>query len=236
MRYSLFDFTKLSLIAIKNYGLLYFFSLIFNKILRVFTINLLIKKINNYKKKIVIIDVGANIGKNVDFFKKKIKNNNIFFYLIEPNKYCLQNLKKVADKSNNIRIINKAVSINNKPLYLTDFEFLHDNKGETARTVMSNKKINSKIQKVKSLDFNLFLKKITNKKDFLLILKLDIEGNEYKIINKIIQTKVINKVNYLFIEYHSKYHVNKKLRLNLLKLQKKQINYFKKNNIEFTHW
>ena len=236
MRYSLIDFGKLSLVAIKTYGFIYFIDLILKKILRILTINLLIKKINSYKKRIVIIDVGANIGQNVNYFKNKIKNEKIFFYLIEPNKYCFQDLKKIAKKSNKIKVINKAASINNKPLYLTGFEFLHDNKGETATTTSFKKKLNSKIQKVKSFDLNLFLKKITNEKNFLLILKLDIEGSEYKIINKIIKTKVINKVDYLFIEYHAKYEINKKLRLKLLKLQKKQINYFKKNSVEFSHW
>ena len=54
---------------------------------------------------------------------------------------------------------------------------------------------------VKTIDLSHWLRQNTTRFDYL-ILKLDIEGAEYDVLEKMIQDRTIRRINHLFVEWH----------------------------------
>ena len=55
--------------------------------------------------------------------------------------------------------------------------------------------------KVRTIDLSRWLRQHTNKFDYI-ILKLDVEGAEYDILEKMIQDRIIRRIKHLFVEWH----------------------------------
>ena len=55
--------------------------------------------------------------------------------------------------------------------------------------------------KVRTIDLSRWLRENTNAFDYI-ILKLDVEGAEYDILEKMIRDRTIRRINHLFIEWH----------------------------------
>ena len=55
--------------------------------------------------------------------------------------------------------------------------------------------------KVRTIDFSRWLRQNTSVFDYV-ILKLDVEGAEYDILEKMIRDRTISRINHLFIEWH----------------------------------
>ena len=53
---------------------------------------------------------------------------------------------------------------------------------------------------MKCINFSEFLKQFND--DDYVILKLDVEGSEYDILDQLIETKLITKINELYVEFH----------------------------------
>lgn len=62
--------------------------------------------------------------------------------------------------------------------------------------------------KVKTFNFSNFLIKLKKKYKFIIV-KMDIEGSEYKILNHLFLKNTLNLINFLFIEFHAVYIENK---------------------------
>lgn len=144
----------------------------------------------------IVVDVGAHIG----FFSiySYCLNTKVKIYAIEPEKNNLDylSLNKKENKIENIKIIDCAItektrdgelvvtddSINNYVLLSEDFE---DSK--------------LKFQKIKIFSLEDFF--INNKIDRVLLLKMDIEGGEYKIFESI-KYETLSKIDNIILEYH----------------------------------
>ncbi len=135
-------------------------------------------------KKKIFLDVGANIGYYSvclsPFFNKVIA--------IEPDRGNIQILRKNIRKLKNVKIIEGAVSYSSKPLFLVrklekNLSFTSENKGEEMI--------------LNVFAFDDFLKKF---KPFLV--KMDIEGFEYKIFKF---SQMPFRPKYMFIEIHFPY-------------------------------
>lgn len=149
-----------------------------------------------YADKGIVIDIGAHIG--LFSIYAYCLNKNIKIYSVEPEKYNLEmlSLNKKDNKLQNIRIIDCAIaertgdgelivtadSINN---YIRSSEDFEDSK--------------LKFQKIKLLTLEDLLK--NNKIENVLLLKMDIEGGEYKIFESI-KYEVLSKIKNIILEYH----------------------------------
>lgn len=146
-------------------------------------------------RKKIWIDAGAHAGESTKKFMRQHKNYN--YILFEPNPY--NNLSFPA----NAIVIRKAVWIEDcvKEFYLYE----NDNMSEGC-TLIKKKKgaldINNPIQ-VYCIDFSKWIETSFNKKDYI-ILKLDIEGAEYAVLDKMIRDGSIKYINKLYVEYHWK--------------------------------
>jgi FkbM family methyltransferase len=155
--------------------------------------------VNFLKKKNIILnnifDVGSHKGCYIDYFKKKF--NNIHFFLFEPDKKNYFFLKKKYKNENNINVSNYAVSNKNTSGVLYSYgkgslEGSLINRDYSHINLKNNLKQTVKIKRLDNIFFSLNLNKID-------LIKLDIEGNEFKALEGI--GKYLNKVKIIQFEF-----------------------------------
>jgi FkbM family methyltransferase len=162
-------------------------------------------------KKKVFIDCGSNIGQGYDFFSKWFDIDNYDHILIEPNPYCIKILKNKLQKiSNRIEILSKAADIENgeKKFY----GLVEDGRGALSEGGSIVDFHNSAMYKpneeeaivVQTFDFSQFITDMKNKYERIVV-KMDIEGAEYDILNKMIENESAKFISILFVEFHSDY-------------------------------
>lgn len=145
----------------------------------------------NLSKNPTIVDLGGHIGSFSIPLARKLKNK-CKIYTFEPDKNNYELLKRNI-KLNNIKSItsyNYAIGAKNGIGYLKNKNINND-----AYHLSDSKKDSTECE-IKTLK-----KMFGNKK--IDLLKMDIEGGEYKIINHKESFKFIKEnVNYIFIEHH----------------------------------
>lgn len=153
------------------------------------------------------IDCGAHLGESTEHFKKTTlyKNYKWKLYLFEPHPILFQQLYDTYHNDKNIILSNNAVWIENKKEI--DFYQRHTifyNNGSSS--LMKNKSTGgldiNKPLKVPSIHFTSWLFSILDQ-DSYNILKMDIEGAEYAVLNDMLQTDIFKHIDHLFIEFHN---------------------------------
>lgn len=87
-------------------------------------------------------------------------------------------------------------------------------------------------EKVKSFDLSYFLSNLKDSE--LLIVKLDIEGAEFEVLEKIIQDKTYEKINEIYVEFHERFFINEMQKY--INLKNYYIDFLNNNNIKTTTW
>jgi FkbM family methyltransferase len=102
--------------------------------------------------------------------------------------------------------------------------------------IESDKKLINSL-KVKCFDFSSFIKDNFNKEDYIVV-KLDIEGAEYEVMDKLISDNTIDYIDSIYVEWHN---INNRNR-NYYWLGRKcssldyYINIINEKNIRYTEW
>jgi FkbM family methyltransferase len=146
-------------------------------------------------------------------------------YLYEANPFCCEVLRKKFSKFSNIKIFNYGVSNIDgyRKLYLHTNAQTHFSLGEGSSFDKSKENINTNnFLLVKCVSVHNILKKFKR----INLLKVDIEGDEYRIINTII--KNINKIDKVFCEFHKRSYLQKKRYIKTISLLKTKNLYNKK--------
>ena len=133
----------------------------------------------------LILDLGANIGTSVLWFKHNYPNSRIIAY--EASKDIFEIL------SNNVNGID--VTLENKAIWISDELLSFHADGADAGSLVDSNDSNSTVQGVR---LKTILEDLTEPVEFL---KMDIEGAETKVIEDC--RSVLGKANNIFIEYHS---------------------------------
>ncbi len=139
----------------------------------------------------VFIDCGAYTGNSVKKFLTVFDGFEIFSF--EPNPF----LKAYHDRLPNT-LIEAAVWTENGTIdfYLDQKDYDGSSVFEHKQNIVDKKKIS-----VPTIDFSRWLKENFDKND-LIILKMDIEGAEYPVLDKMIKEGTIEYINELLIEFH----------------------------------
>lgn len=194
-----------------------------------------IKIINYFKKNtpgnLTLIDVGAHKGETIKYFAKFLNIGNV--YAFEPNKIIYQKLL------NNISKLEKDVNCFNIALGDKDEIKALNILNESSSSTINNLNKSSKYYKRKNKIINLFstnqeiskknveIKTLSSFMDnFILknqvILKIDTEGYEYKIL-KGLSKKHLERIDFIYIEHHYDQMIMKDYKFS-------NINDFLKNN------
>lgn len=188
------------------------------------------KKLNLFNDSI-FIDIGAHEGIFSYYFLDKF-NCNIEIY--EPNKNLYSILVKRFTKYKNVKLFNLAVSNKNgnEKLYLhkksnKNNHFFFDQSSSLEKN--KNNVDTKKFQIIKTVN----IKEILDKHEFIDIIKIDIEGHEYKILNTLLLN--VNKIGKIYCELNGsdKYPVFEKQRIFWIKKLKK-LDLLNKKFIEFS--
>lgn len=178
------------------------FEDIFNKLkyliyLKIFRDKRLVNLEKFYSDKVSLIDFDLNqdsivfdVGGYKGEFSEEIFNNfQSQIYLFEPHPVFL---KKLETKFHN----NRKVSLFNIGLSNKNYEVKILNNGQ-GTSILKNSKSGVKVSIVSILKF------IEDKKiQKIDLLKLNIEGSEYEVLLELIDSKFINNINNLLIQFH----------------------------------
>jgi FkbM family methyltransferase len=138
----------------------------------------------------IVIDIGAHIGLFALFASQFCKNGKI--YCFEPVKENFELLESnlMLNNIKNVIAVNAAISTNNEKITI----YLNEDESGHSMYVTGTKKI-----EVKSFTLqNVF---DSNKLEKCNFIKIDCEGEEYKIIDSL-STPYFDKINKICIEYH----------------------------------
>ena len=153
--------------------------------------------------KYIYIDGGARIGEAIELI---LDNRNELLgcdaYLFECNPTHKNTLIKIKNTNHKYNFI-----IREEALWIDDCEknfFISiDQWGDLGCSLKPEKKELLDRENplvVKCINFSNFLQQFDDN-DYI-ILKLDVEGAEYDILEQLIDTKLINKINELYVEFH----------------------------------
>lgn len=151
----------------------------------------------------IFIDGGARIGETVDVFLNKredLKGCDVYLFECNPNHIDTLKTLSETNKDYNFIVKNEAIWIEDK---IMDFFISTDIWGDLGCTLDPSKRELLDLSnplKVNAINFSNFLQSF-DKNDYLIV-KLDIEGAEYEVIENILNTGAINVINELYIEWH----------------------------------
>ena len=152
-----------------------------------------------------VIDGGGYQG---EFIDNILINFGCKIDSYEPLKKEYENLKKKYFYNDRVKVFNLAIFSDSKELYLNK---------EGISSYIVNDNIGKDIVKIKAEDIT----KIINKKTKVDLLKLNVEGAEYEILNRVIETNNLNKFGSFLIQYHrsveNSNELRKKIRQKLVK-------------------
>jgi FkbM family methyltransferase len=177
----------------------------------------------------IFIDCGAHCGESI-IHAKKLFGNNTIVYSFEANTNIFKDVQKHFKDDKTVNLYNKAVWIEETIMKFyvstswSDGSSLY--KEKTSGGINENIYLN-----VESIDLSSFLKQNFTEKDHV-VLKLDVEGAEYEILNKLIDDGTINLVK----EFYGEFHAEKIDSQRVKELEKKIDKYFKDNKIIFKNW
>ena len=157
--------------------------------------------------KIILIDVGANVGISSLFFSKQ--DNVVKIYAFEPIDDTFNqgrdNFKRNHTVSKVIKFLNIGLAYNDREdvfMFNPNFKGNTGLRGELSpnfeKDLVTEKKVVLK-------DASVEIKKIIDANpNMKIVLKMDCEGAEYEIFDNINQSGIINDIDYLLIEWHDK--------------------------------
>lgn len=161
----------------------------------------------------VFIDCGSNVGQGLKQFISMYNIDSSWTVeAFEPNPYLIESLKQnISNLPIKVNVYNKAVwdtdgevqfSIMETESEGSSVEKLMDSGACADKNSISYRK-HDNIITVPSISMSNILKKYSEN-DFILV-KLDIEGSEFRVVRKIISDNTINLIDELYIEWHTEY-------------------------------
>jgi FkbM family methyltransferase len=134
----------------------------------------------------IVLILGAYKGNSAT---KWLEKYSAQLYLVEPVPEFVQELKKIFDKVNSVKIIPFAFSDRNEILRLNVLDSYTSQFIKTDSTV-----------EVQSLDIISELNKLPK---FPKVIECNIEGGEYKVLYRLIESQVVDQIDHFLIQFHN---------------------------------
>ena len=187
-------------------------------------------KMCNIKESDIFIDLGANLGQEIEYFSKK----GVHIESYEPHPYFFWKLHDKYADHKNITVL--PVAVCNRTC-VSNFFFKkhpsswgenHSSGGASLERKSNHDPMGSYVR-VMCRD----IVEVLQRFDKIKILKIDVEGSEYKILRRMIETGLITKPDFIFLEDHQRKIVDLE---SFLKDKEYVYNYVISNNIKLYKW
>ena len=153
----------------------------------------------------IYIDLGAHKGVLLSQMIKHFKDIDMFI-AFEPVPSLCRRMEKRIGNNPKVKIFNKAAScFDGQAVFYVDIKKKKDcgvGNGSTLIRGIYNKEII-----IESVDFSKYLNENFKLTDNI-VLKLDIEGHEYELLNHMIDTGSIKYINRIYCEWHKARLIN----------------------------
>lgn len=166
----------------------------------------------NAKEKILFIDCGSNTGQGYKWFARFYNGPNVDFELFEPNPNCHPQLEKLISTFNHSRVNLNKCGVGTRT-HTANFFGLEPSQGgvlSQGGSIVRNHnsafyETTNRIHiEVSIIDFSEFLTEKSRHYDKIIV-KMDIEGAEVELMEKLLLDHSINKINILYLELHAQY-------------------------------
>lgn len=200
-----------------------------------------------FERRKIFIDCGTHMFQGFQEFAKKYNIDSSWeCYCFEPNPLTYNQSKKIYEELSrfyNITHLNEAVSNKNEEINIKcskvvtwghqveigDFTDQSSNILDNPQEWWNSDYLE---YKVNSINLSSFIKNLVENGDYVLI-KMDIEGSEFSVLDTMIEDNTINLVNEIYVEFHERHFDNQEF------YRDKKNNYFKilkDNNISLFEW
>lgn len=142
-----------------------------------------------------IIDCGANIGLTVMYLKSLNPNCAIIAFEPDPTAFDFLEKNIKINTLDGVEMINKGVSNRDGTA-----QFFYNNNIPASMTNSIHRPIEGNSVTIDVLRLSTYINNVV--KGNVDLLKIDIEGEEINLLPDLIDTKAINKISELYIEYH----------------------------------
>lgn len=183
----------------------------------------------------ILLDCGSHYGESIDKFKTILPDYNEYeVHMFEPNPYLFEkiNTNKNYDKCNKHNV---AVSNVDSIMQFFGCQYTKDSVGAT---LLQEKRIVDRLRPddfvdVSVIDLSSFISK-NFKIDDHIILKLDVEGSEYDILEKLFKDGTIRYINRFCCEFHSRWIGN--IDNKYYERERNILNMLKNINLPYEYW
>jgi len=153
----------------------------------------------------IILDCGSHLGESVRKFKQELGKTDYEFHMFEPNIFLFEQIN-TNPEFENCKKYNNAVS--NK-YEIVKFWGCTKNKNSVGSTLEKSKANWDGITEddyieIQAINLSEFIQNNFSKEDYI-ILKLDIEGAEYDVLDKLLETNIIEYIDELYCEFHTQW-------------------------------
>ncbi len=175
------------------------------------------------KDKVLFLDCGANLGQGYTWFSKFFNQQNVSFELFEPNPNCIQHLQTLDCVASG-RVKLNPFGIGTKDGVVKFFGTDQDEGGALSQGGSIVQAHNSNHYSAKDetaievniIDFPKYLAQQSSHYDKIIV-KMDIEGAEVDLLEKMIADGSIDLINVLYVEFHAEYQKPSDAELTLLR-------------------
>ena len=168
----------------------------------------------------ICIDCGANYG----LFTRLVYIQKGICYSFEPNSSLYEHLLKMYKNTDNVYLYQYAVSNENKT---TKFFKVSENNYFKDQGFSISINVGDYYDEIKAIKLSDFIKnEILKENNSIYLLKMDIEGEEFNVLEDIIENELYYNIKYIFVETHERFLEDGNERLIKLK------NLIKERNID----
>jgi FkbM family methyltransferase len=191
-------------------------------------------------KKGLFIDCGSNLGQGYTYFMQFFQPQNFDVLFLEPNPYCMKQVKEKFSYLKNAQFLERAVWVREEKLKF--FGLVEDSRGSTSDggSIISNHN-GAQYQankedaiEVLAISFSDLLAE-KSKEYQKIIVKMDIESSEYEVLMDVIAKGTLKHISHIIIEFHSQYF-DVSERKNYQDLETKLITKINEKGIGLTIW
>ena len=148
----------------------------------------------------VCVDCGANVGE----ITASLAVTGAMVHAFEPDPYSFGELTKKFADAPNVRLYNQAVGVGNGSINIYRKKNFADDEqwnSLTTTTIASQATENMEVVEIEQIDLEKFLLGLLAK-DQIAFLKMDIEGAELAILERLVQTDILTNIRATAVEIH----------------------------------